>query len=493
MDHLYRLHYVNQFCRRFGDADLSGYDPRRFFCYKDLKPLNWTFGSVKSKETLLHFFNHFYATMRLGDDILKESPSLIARFKRRHIDDMGLTILRFGLPDVEYWNEASGAIPECTTFHYKRNALHPELLLHFVYLPEAGWVVASFPLNIKRHAAIDGNYRTFEDLLTDFQGLEKKINETEGMSLAEKAEHYAKKLQTITAVLSQRTVRNFHFVLTHDQALAQKKQFRIELAPVSFKWQNGKSELDLIYSFDARQLQFKKGRTEKVARAKQKIRFLSLDYTLIEEIERQKDIAMPLQSKKKKKNDYVAIFPFYLSSGSYILQMEIQDNVSTKTGVARTIVEIPDHFSARLSMSDILLFSPLNENKGQFNRGSFLFEPRQLTGFLQSEFISAYLEIYNLIKDAAGSCHYSLDVNLTQRVGDKIESRDISIFSVHAGMENQFVNDRYVVLERPYSDDVLYLRLKKGDLRTGTFELSIRLFDHVSGQELIRTTTLQIY
>jgi hypothetical protein len=64
---------------------------------------------------------------------------------------------------------------------------------------------------------------------------------------------------------------------------------------------------------------------------------------------------------------------------------------------------------------------------------------------------------------------------------------------VHAGMENLFVNDKYVALERPYAEDVLYLRLKKVDFYRGTFELSIRLFDHVSEQKVTRTATLQIY
>lgn len=331
VDHLNRLLYVKRFCRRFAAADFSIYDPRIFMSYQDIRRLHLSPGKPKSKEHIVDFFNQLYRSILLGDELPAVVNAKNPAWTNRALDDMGLTILRCGMPDIELWSEAQGSLPECSSFMYQRTIFHPELIVHFFFSGDAGWCFSSFPMSIAGRGAINSNYRMLEDELTDFVHLEKETNKIGGYSEKNKIEKFAAskrdKMQSVTNSVD----KSVEYIVNHDISTEQSKQMRLDLAPLSYSGHDGKNELDLIYKFNAAQLSFTAKENNQEAHILKKVSIFKKDFTPIHQSAQEQKITTPLSFNTRLSKDYLGILPFSrLPSGNFIIEMQIMDTNSEK-------------------------------------------------------------------------------------------------------------------------------------------------------------------
>jgi hypothetical protein len=405
---------------------------------------------------------------------------------------MGLTILRCGRPDIELWSRAEDGIPECSSFIYAGTAMQPHLVVHFVYLGDAGWVFSSFPLCIVGRGEINAGYQSVENTLTNFIKLEEDMAAIDGYSDKNRAERYASDIHTSISPLLEWNSNSIAFILQNDLSSLRAKQLKFDIAPLTFLGQNQKNELDLIYQINAAQLSFKNTATSREAGITKTIRFFKPDWSLLDEIKQDKSIAVPHSVQTIQQKDYLGIIPLYfLTAGQYIVEMEIQDELSKKVGVVRRLVNIPDYSSGRLAMSDILLCSSGHEKKSDFKRGRLNYHPRHMTPYDPAEMITAYIEIYNLTQDSTGYSGYTLDVGI-KTFDDRSDKATVKLFTVFGADLNAMVNDTTIGLHRPMSNDILYLKLKRGDILPGNYELTIHIRDELSGAVVQRHTAFVV-
>lgn len=131
------------------------------------------------------------------------------------------------------------------------------------------------------------------------------------------------------------------------------------------------------------------------------------------------------------------------------------------------------------------------KNGIEFKRGYLSYTPKQLSPYSSTDIISAYIEIYNLAHDSTGWSKYTISTDILPRDSKTIQSNS-KILSIHGPDLNKLVNETKVTVQRPLANDIVYVKIKRGDIFSGDFDLVIRLTDDVSGERVERRTELVV-
>jgi GWxTD domain-containing protein len=98
--------------------------------------------------------------------------------------------------------------------------------------------------------------------------------------------------------------------------------------------------------------------------------------------------------------------------GEYVVEVSVEDTLTSRAGYGRSRVSVPDYTSASLSMSDISIATSVGGGSRFLRRGGAVV-PQPIRAFGRDEELVVYFELYGLEGDRSGRSYFRVTTEIT--------------------------------------------------------------------------------
>jgi hypothetical protein len=188
---------------------------------------------------------------------------------------------------------------------------------------------------------------------------------------------------------------------------------------------------------------------------------------------------------------HTALLTLHAPAGDFRSAVEVRDEATRRIGIFEQPYTVPDYRGDSLLLSDIKLAMAIrpSEASGPFVRNSLYIEPNPARLYQRSEPVHFYYEIYNLTRDARGRTAYRTELEVATK-----ERRQNIVWRLLAGLGNlirRSDTDQTVLMvfedEGAETDAYRYTSIDTGSSPTGTYRMTLRVTDLLSGRSVSKT------
>ena len=488
LEHYRRYAYAQRACRRFAKPKkaIQYSDFRRFRDYDEVKDFDQTgvnsvYDSINAYG-IVSFYNYALRNVLISDEIYKMLHLPKAIPIDRKFVEMGLTIIRHGTPDVKIAAPGRMKIPACYSFKYFATPQRPEMIFHFLHYPQTGWMFTSMPVDMTGCWELGPDYARMENLFTNFEALNVRISGMPGDAEAQAA-MLANQVGVDLQKISRETVKGIQAGLETDSYVMNGDPLFYPHQIVRSKGVSGRTKIELFYAVHGSQFALANSDSGKMVNVHKPLNFFSKKWDALYHFDQNELFHVSFDTAEWSHRGLVDLNVFDVKPGQYVLEMQMTDNTTKRTGVYRDTFIIPN-FSYSLLASDILLSGAFQPASGAtiFNRGDIDYSPHMFTPYAAGEQIGVYVEVYNLTPDNAGKTRFRVTCTLQAPGAD--ENQHLELIDVGKKL---FKGDRAAIgttfeYEGKNMDDQVYLNLDVGKKRSGEYDLVFQIEDLNSGK-----------
>ena len=406
-----------------------------------------------------------------------------------YIDDRGKYYIKYGEPD-DFVESIGGGInrnydDNLTIAYYTLN-----LYLDFVYTPGRG-------------------YEEVEDLSEAHKGPHNKKAEwamslyKERISLHQMYTVFQRRVRStndyfslVGVMMADRNDYKMSAPPSTSTFSYSQQPLNADLRAASFRGEEGKSRLEIYYSFPLEEINFKEG----------------IDYPLESYIDKSiilyDELYLPRQQKHEriqlvastedevKSRTYINQHTEYITPGNYSVAMEFENKDSNRLAVLKAPIYVRDYSSDQLLLSDLQLSPRVIENAQArvLKPNNILVVPYVSNVVSKVNPIYLYFEIYNLLLAPEGMAEYEVEytIKALHASSDNILNRFAKIVAFWGKERKSESVVTSFIGSGTSSFEQIYLMLDMANCPTGLTELQIKVKDMTSGQETVNRIEFEL-
>jgi GWxTD domain-containing protein len=262
----------------------------------------------------------------------------------------------------------------------------------------------------------------------------------------------------------------------------------------NFRAADGKTRVEVYFAVSFRDLTFLPSEGQLKTTLLPVVAIFDHNYNLIARDSTTVTLTLDSPAQKKLKN-FVNQFAFEIDPGQYLLFIRARNPESKRIGIYRVAVVAQNFDTDRLALSDIQFSHQIRpaEAGDKFVKNGLTVGPYPFRSVYRNQPISIYYEIYNLARDEEGKTAYTIDYEVTvvKRERSGIAAPVQSITDVFSGGVKERITS---TVSRRGSDTnaVEYIGFDLSELPPATLELTVRVTDQVSGNQVSTTRRFRL-
>ena len=273
-----------------------------------------------------------------------------------------------------------------------------------------------------------------------------------------------------------------------------KGKFIFDYFTACFKGENGNTHMEIYYSIPLNFFQFYADKGRFTANVKEKLSIFDYDQN---DVKRDTSLTEFYSDVYPDTTRSIHIFRqknLEIQPGNYMLEIEIYDLPSVKTGISREMISVESFESDSIKLSDFILGITIDNtlSKSEFTSRGFENMPNPALSYLMDQPLYLYYEIYNLRLGPPGVTNYRVEYKINRDktrkpaivklfsgigrlLGIEGKKEEISTFYKYSGID---------------PTEKQYLTINMVDKEPGYYNILLSVTDLNSGQKVSKHRTV---
>ena len=176
--------------------------------------------------------------------------------------------------------------------------------------------------------------------------------------------------------------------------------------------------------------------------------------------------------------------------GEYVVEVSVEDTLTSRAGYGRSRVVVPDYAAAALSMSDVSIATSVGEGSRFVRRGGAVV-PQPIRAFGRDEELIVYFEMYGLEGDRTGRSYFSVTTEITG-LGYEGEKGWLSRFVSRLFPEGQHSVSSRVDAWGEAPDTAYWYAVSLENLEQDNYEITVTVIDLVAERSVRQRATFTV-